>query len=156
LSFDLKLRVLEERIEIDAGADRVWDVLADFGDVASWAPYMRYSALVGEQRSGVGTRRRMRHAWGFRFEERVTQWHERHGYSFDVLKAPFPMRDVKETWALTSADGRTVLATQVRYGMKLGPIGRLLDWALVRFIVRREMRAGLRGLKTFAERRPAR
>lgn len=145
------MRILEERIIIGADRERVWELLADFGNVAAWAPYMRKSTLVGTQTSGIGTRRAMRHAWGFRFEERVTQWHDGHGYSFDVLRAPWPMHGVKETWALSGTEGHTELATQVRYDMRLGPLGRLLDWALVRHVVRREMRAGLGGLKRFAE-----
>ena len=146
------MRLLEERVEIKAPADLVWEVLADFGDVACWAPYMRTSHLIGEQRSGIGMRRGMRHAWGFRLEEVVTQWHEHKGFAFDVLKAPFPMRDVKEVWVLGPENGYTVVETQVRYGMHLGPLGRLLDWLLVRFIVSREMRVGLTGLKQYSER----
>jgi ligand-binding SRPBCC domain-containing protein len=149
------MRLLEERVEIKAPVALVWDVLADFGGVAQWAPYMRKSHLIGEQRTGVGMRRGMRHAWGFRFEEVVTQWHDGKGFAFDVLKAPFPMRDVKEVWVLASEDGHTAVETQVRYGAYLGPLGTLVDWLLVRFIVRREMRAGLRGLKDFAERATA-
>lgn len=145
------MRILEERVEIDAPLTVVWSLLADFGAVAAWAPYMRASYLVGDIRSGVGTRRAMRHAWGFRFEETVTQWHEGKGFAFDVLRAPFPMKDVKETWAVSVESGVTVVATQVRYGMRLGPVGQLLDWLLVRFVVRREMRAGLRGLRQSAE-----
>ncbi len=145
------MRILEERVEINAPLATVWDLLADFGAVAAWAPYMRASHLVGESRSGVGMRRAMRHAWGFRFEEIVTQWHEGRGFAFDVLRAPFPMADVKETWVVSAEDGATIVATQVRYGMFLGPVGSLLDWLLVRFIVRREMRAGLRGLRQSAE-----
>lgn len=146
------MRILEERVEIDAAADLVWRALADFGGVANWAPYMRSSRLLGEQTSGVGTRRAMRHAWGFHFEERVTQWHDRKGFSFDVLKAPFPMREVKESWAMARENGRTVVSTQVRYDMGLGPAGRALDGMLVQFLVRREMRAGLSGLKRHLER----
>jgi ligand-binding SRPBCC domain-containing protein len=146
------MRVLEERVELEAPAARVWPVLADFGGVAKWAPYMRSSRLLGEQAAGVGTRRAMRHAWGFRFEERVTQWHDGKGFSFDVLKAPFPMKDVKESWAMGREGGYAVVSTQVRYGMRMGLLGRALDGLLVRFLVRREMRAGLRGLKQFVER----
>jgi len=40
--------------------------------------------------------------------------------------------------------------------MHLGFVGSLLDRILVQFIVRREMRAGLRGLKTFLERQAGR
>lgn len=145
------MRLLEERIEIEAPDGVVWGLLADFGDVARWAPYMRKSNLIGLQSSGVGMRRGMRHAWGFRFEEVVTQWHEGKGFAFDVLKAPYPMKTVKEVWVLGSENGRTVVETQVRYDAYLGPVGVFLDWLLVRFVVRREMRAGLRGLKECAE-----
>jgi ligand-binding SRPBCC domain-containing protein len=147
------MRVLEERVELEAPATRVWAALADFAGVAKWAPYMRSSRLLGQQSAGVGTRRAMRHAWGFRFEECVTQWHDGKGFSFDVLQAPFPMQDVKESWAMAREDGWTVVSTQVRYGMRLGLVGRALDALLVRFLVRREMRAGLRGLKQYIESR---
>jgi ligand-binding SRPBCC domain-containing protein len=150
------MRLLEERVEIRAPAALVWSVLADFGGVADWAPYMRKSQLLGEQKTGIGMRRGMRHAWGFRFEEIVTQWHDGKGFAFDVLKAPFPMKDVKEVWVIAPEDSQTVVETQVRYGTHLGPLGSLADWLLVRFVVRREMRAGLRGLKEYAEREAAR
>ena len=146
------MRLLNERVEIRAPAELVWEILADFGGVADWAPYMRSSHLIGELESGVGMRRGMRHAWGFRFEETVTQWHEDKGFAFDVLKAPFPMKNVKEVWVLAAEDGRTAVETQVRYETHLGPLGTLSDWLLVRFVVRREMRAGLRGLKEYAEK----
>ena len=146
------MRLLEERIEIDAPAALVWELLADFGGVARWAKSMRASNLLGQQATGVGARRAMRHAWGFQFQEQITQWHEGKGYSFDVLKAPYPMDEVKETWVLGGDDRRSVVETQVRYGMKLGPVGRLLDSALVSHIVRREMREGLKGLRELAER----
>ena len=146
------MRLLEERVEIKAPAHLVWDILADFGGVDAWAPYMRKSHLIGEQTSGIGMRRGMRHAWGFRFEETVTQWHEGKGFAFDVLKAPFPMKQVKEVWVIAPENGYTAVETQVRYGTHLGFLGALVDWLLVRFVVRREMRAGLRGLREYAER----
>ena len=139
-------------MEIKAPDHLVWEVLADFGGVSAWAPYMRTSHLIGEQDSGIGMRRGMRHAWGFRFEEVVTQWHEGKGFAFDVLKAPFPMKDVKEVWVIGTENGHTLVETQVRYGAHLSFLGNIADWLLVRFVVRREMRAGLRGLKQYSER----
>jgi len=147
------MRLLQERVDIGAPLEQVWEVLADFGGVCDWAPYMRASHLIGETTTGVGMRRGMRHAWGFRFEETVTQWHDGKGFSFDVLKAPFPMMNVKETWVVGHEQGETVVETQVRYDMRLGAVGTILDWVLVRFVVRREMRAGLGGLKRYVEER---
>lgn len=149
------MRTLRERIEIKAPLQLVWAALADFGGVANWAPYMQTSHLIGERKAGVGTRRGMRHAWGFRFEESVTEWNDGRGYSFDVLRAPYPMKDVRESWVSACENGYPTVDTQVTYGMGLGFLGTLLDWLLVRFMVRREMRAGLRGLKQYVEQEAA-
>lgn len=147
------MRELSETVTIAAPSELVWQALADFGDVAAWAPYMRISHLVGDQERGVGTCRAMQHELGFRFEERVTSWDEGEGFAFDVLRAPWPMTDVRESWRLTNHGDGTRVTTRVQYGMKVGVAGNLLDWSLVRFIVRREMRSGLRGLKEYLERR---
>ncbi len=147
------MRDLTEQIEIQAPPHAVWDVLEDFGGVSHWAPYMRRSSLIGNQQSGVGASRFMRHAWGFSFEETVTEWTDGHGFSFDVHRAPFPMKDVHETWVAGRDNGLSTVTTRVNYGMRLGFLGSLVDWVLVRFVVRREMREGLRGLKRYVENR---
>ncbi len=145
------MRELTEEIAIARPHEAVWDLLADFGGVSRWAPYMKTSHLIGDVQSGVGMRRGMRHAWGFRFEEAVTHWNEGEGFSFDVFRAPFPMQHVKESWKLEHSNGISTVSTRVTYNMKLGPLGKAIDSLLVRFIVRREMRAGLRGLKQYSE-----
>jgi hypothetical protein len=147
------MRALTEKIGIKALPHVVWEVLEDFGGVSKWAPYMRRSSLVGNQQNGVGASRFMRHAWGFSFEETVTEWTDNHGFSFDVHRAPFPMKDVHETWVTGQNKGLSIVTTRVTYGMRLGFLGSLVDWVLVRFVVRREMRAGLLGLKKYVERK---
>jgi len=124
------MRVLSEQVEILAPHDVVWAVLEDFGGVSDWAPYN----------------------WGFNFEEMVTKWVDGEGYSFEVYRAPYPMKDVHETWSAHHDNGLSTVTTQVTYSMRLGVLGRLLDWVLVQFVVKREMRAGLRGLKQHVER----
>lgn len=145
------MRELTEQVVIRAPIAKVWETLADFGGVADWAPYMKTSHLVGDLEEGVGTRRGMRHAFGFRFEECVTAWQEGEGYSFDVFRAPYPMTNVKESWRADDTSGNATVTTSVSYDMRLGWIGSLLDTLLVRFIVKREMRSGLRGLKQSIE-----
>jgi ligand-binding SRPBCC domain-containing protein len=147
------MRTLIQSVTIHAPLEKVWVTLADFGDVAAWAPYMRVSHLLGDQGKGVGTRRAMQHELGFRFEECVTEWVDGEGFTFDVLKAPWPMSNVTETWRVHASDDGTRVTTRVVYDMKLGPLGRLLDSALVRFVVSREMRSGVLGLKAHVEHR---
>lgn len=146
------MRKLVETIGIKTTQQAVWDVMADFGNAATWAPGMRRSGLWGKVKGGVGMQRIMQHTWGFVIEEVVTQWTEGAGYSFKLVKAPFPMCDVCETWVLNDDDSQTVLKITVSYDMRLGFIGALLDVVLVRFLVAREMRLGICGLKHHVEK----
>ena len=129
--------------------------MADFGSAADWAPGMRRSALFGKATTGVGMQRIMQHAWGFIIEEIITHWTEGEEYSFDLSRAPFPMRDVREKWVLGENGGQTSLNITVSYDMRLGPIGALLDKMLVRFVVARQMHLGIYGLKHHVEKRSA-
>lgn len=63
------------------------------------------------------------------------------------------MRDVHETWVLKPSDSHTLLTIIVSYDMRLGLLGALLDKVLVRFVVAREMRMGIHGLKHHVEKK---
>lgn len=147
------MRKLVNRIVIETPMQAVWNVMADFGNAAPWAPGMLHSSLIGEKKAGVGTHRVLRHVWGFRIEEIVTEWVEGAGYSFKLVKAPYPMCDVCETWILRSDDNHALLTITVSYGMRLGLVGSFLDALIVRFLVAREIRRGIFGLKRYAEKK---
>jgi hypothetical protein len=144
-------RLLEDHIEIDAPPAVVWGILSDFSGVATWAPYLRSSSPVGDIESGVGAYRVMRHFWGFRLEESVVRWEDGAGYDFDVVRVPFPIRDVRESWRVSEENGALTVTTRVEYDTHLGPLGTAIDAVIVRHLVKREMREGLRGLKRYAE-----
>lgn len=149
------MRNLTERVDIQASEDAVWEVLNDFGGVARWAPYLRSASLVGDRERGVGSRRVMRHFWGFRLEESVVEWEDHAGYTFEVRIVPYPITDVRESWSLAGGNPHVTVTSRVHYDMRLGWLGRLLDHVLVARLIRREMRAGLRGLQDYVEsRRP--
>ena len=149
------MRRLEDRIEIDAPRQTVWGILSDFSGVATWAPYLRSCSPVGDVETGVGAYRVLRHFWGFQLEESVLEWNEGTGFSFAVLKVPYPLRNVHETWSLEGSNGVVTVMTSVEYETHLGRIGAALDSALIMRLVKREMRAGLEGLKEYAESIPA-
>ena len=143
---------LEQTIEIEAPAQVVWKFLGNFGDVASWTPSLRRSRLNGQLGEGVGAQRVVQHVWGFRFVEIVTAWDEAGGFSYVAHDPPFPMSTLKENWSLNGTNnGTTAVTTKVEYGMRLGQLGKLVDWVLLNRLVRKTMRDGLAGLKRVAE-----
>lgn len=145
------MRTLKEHIDIQADEDIVWSVLDDFGGVARWAPYVRSAVLLSERPKGVGSFRSMRHFWGFRLEEDVIDWEDHKGYTFRVVTVPYPIGDVIETWSIEAGNPHVTVTSMVRYGMRMGAVGALFDWLMLRFVIRREMRCGLKGLKRYVE-----
>lgn len=118
----------------------------------AWASRVQTSRQTGAPSGGgVGACRTLRHRWGFRFDEVVTAWDAGKGYSFLVVKRPFPLGRVLETWEIRPDSGSTMVRTQVEYDIRLGMIGRLIDELLVRHLIRREMRQGLSDLKRVLE-----
>jgi hypothetical protein len=45
------MRELKEQIAIAVPHQTVWELLADFGGVCEWAPYMKTSHLIGDIQS---------------------------------------------------------------------------------------------------------
>jgi uncharacterized protein YndB with AHSA1/START domain len=146
-------RTIERHTVIDHPSHTVWEVLADFGGVAKWAPRMKHSRLADSLEIGVGARRVMRHVWGFRIEETVTRWEEGAGFSFRLDRAPPPLRDVQESWAIEARGQTTRVSTRVTYRTGWAVFGRFADHCLIRFLVAREMGSSLRSLRHFADYR---
>lgn len=143
--------ILEQQLTIDAPPGAVWRVLREFGDVAEWAPYLRESREAGGPPVGCGSSRQLRHQWGFRLSETVTEWHEGESFVFDVFGVPFPLVEVCEAWVVSPSKNGSLVIQRVSYRVRLGLLGTIMDRALISSLIRREMRAGLRGLKRFVE-----
>lgn len=146
-------RTIEKSAFISQPPGKVWEVLADFGGVAKWAPRMKDSRITGGLLNGIGTRRVMRHVWGFRIVETVTRWDEGSGFTFRLDRAPAPMCDVVESWRIEPEDAGTRVLTRVTYGTGWALFGRCVDQFLLRFLVEREMTSSLRSLRHFADYR---
>ena len=127
-------------------------MLNDFGGCRQMgSPSCAHAALVGDLERGVGSYRVLRHYWGFRLEESVVEWTDHVGYMFDVVVVPYPLHEVRESWSLTGGNPHVTVTSSVDYRMRLGALGAALDWLLMRHLIRREMRVGLKGLRRHLE-----
>lgn len=94
---------------IPAPPTAVWDVLADFEAIATWAPNVDHSCLLSEQRRGVGAVRRVQLGRAT-VVETVTAWYSDDGMSYSITGLPSIVRSVTNTWRL-DADGKGTMAT---------------------------------------------
>ena len=132
---------------IAASAQKIWEVLADFGALSSWADNADHSCILfrGADGGPVGTARRVqikREA----LVEQITEFDPPHALSYDIEGLPTALRRVTNRWTLTPAQGDSSIVT-VTSTVEIGPHSaqRLAEHALCRFLARQSdsMLAGL-------------
>jgi hypothetical protein len=145
------MTVLEASIEIAAPRARVWELLGTLDALERYDPGVVRSAITSHERTGVGATRQCDLKPGGWFRERVTAWEPEASLGFELFECTLPVKRLRHDYVLASISGGTRVHQRMEYRLKFGPLGLLMDAA----IVRRRWRAGiqgfLRGLKQLAE-----
>lgn len=131
---------------IAADARAVWDVLADFGSVSSWAGNLDHSCILRTAADGpVGTTRRVQ-AGRVALVERIVEFEPVTNLAYDIEGLPAQLGQFTGRWSLRPApDGSTnvTLTTTVAIGSRR--IQRAAERLVARLAARRSeaMLAGL-------------
>lgn len=96
---------VEERT-IDCSPLTVWEVLADFGAIARWAPNVDHSCLTTAEQSGPGVARRVQ-VGRFGLLEHVVAWEPEHTLAYQIEGLPSVIRSVSTAWSLDAVGDRT-------------------------------------------------
>ena len=109
-----------------ASPGALWDLFADFPNLASHWGGLRSTRAIGDQTSGLGARRHVELKPVGSMEETVTAWEE--GRRIDTRNRPsatVPFKHAESSLTL-EPDGDGTLATfDYRYVPRGGPFGRL-------------------------------
>ena len=111
------MTAVERSTIVAAPPDAVWEVLADFGALASWVPMIQHSCLLSEQPGDVGAVRRVQIARQT-LVERVTTWAPPAELSYTIEGLPPMVGIARNTWRLTPSGPETsvVLTTEIDTG----------------------------------------
>ncbi|BBZ70821.1 SRPBCC family protein [Mycobacterium paraseoulense] len=118
----------------------IWETLADFGSISSWAGNVDHSCILfsGPDGAAVGTARRVqvnRDA----FVERITEFDPPRALGYDIDGLPSRLRRVRNRWTLAAAageSGRT--SVTLTSTVEIGPHAtqKLAEHVLCRFLAR--------------------
>jgi ribosome-associated toxin RatA of RatAB toxin-antitoxin module len=144
---------LHNEISIEAPPAAVIATLADVGALADYDPTVAGVEVTSARPTGVGASRKVTMADGRHwFEERMTVCEPAGPLAFELTACNFPIKALRHSYAVESADGSTTVAQEMTYTVKFGPAGVLLD----RLALRRGFDAGVKeflaGLKGHLER----
>jgi len=99
---------------IAAAVEDIWNVLADFGSISSWAGNVDHSCVMycGPDGRAVGTARRVQ-VKRDALVERITEFDPPRTLAYDIDGLPSRLCRVANRWTLTSAGSESAPTTRV-------------------------------------------
>lgn len=130
---------------ISAPPQAIWDVLADFGSLSSWADGVEHSCILNHGPDGpVGTTRRVqvRHD---ALVESITEFDPPATLAYDIEGLPARLRRVANRWTLRPAGEATVVTVTSTVEIGRGPLADLAERIVGRVMAKQSdaMLAGL-------------
>ena len=146
---------VSREVRINAPKEKVWEALADFGGIQIFNPSVIKSYTINSKNEGVGASRRCElNIPGSHIDERVTEWVDGEKMVIEIYdgkKAP-PFKRAFATISIREDGPNTTIATGViEYKLKFGPIGALMDVALVKPQFGKGFGGLMAGLKHYVE-----
>jgi carbon monoxide dehydrogenase subunit G len=130
---------------ISAPLQAIWDVLADFGSLSSWADGVEHSCILNHGPDGpVGTTRRVQ-VRRDALVESITEFDPPTTLAYDIEGLPARLRLVANRWTLRPAGEATVVTVTSTVEIGRGPLAGLAERIVGRVIAKQSdaMLAGL-------------
>ena len=121
------MRTIDVSRRIPSGPGKIWAVLADFPNIATWNTGVTKSFATSDRTGGVGAQRHCDLAPFGELEETVKEWDEasRMVISIDSAKK-LPIAHGEVTFVLSPADDATEVSVTYIYQPKFGLLGQIM------------------------------
>ena len=139
------LNKVEGQIVIDAPVQTVWNVLADFGSVYWWAPSVTNSYSTSDNSSGSEASSHCDIAGFGGIDEYITEWNEGRDFTY-LATGVGPISGGYSTWSVKPQGDKTLVYTELRYGLRFGPLGALMNSLILRRKLEQSLENALEGL----------
>lgn len=131
---------------IAAPPQEIWDVLADFGSLSSWADEVDHSCVLvhGPDGGAFGTTRRVQIGRNA-LVERIVEFDPPVALAYDIEGLPRRLRLVTNRWTMLPAGAATAVTLTSRAEIGTGPVARAAERIVVRVMAKQSdsMLAGL-------------
>lgn len=123
---------------VDAPQERVWAMLADYGNVHRYTSVVRASHHESGPEVGVGAVRQCSVSMGMKLHEEVVDWNE--GESLTVkIESRMPTKNHFTTLRLEPVGDQTRLTMNTRYQTSGWALGRAMDAVMMRRFMKQSM-----------------
>jgi ribosome-associated toxin RatA of RatAB toxin-antitoxin module len=147
------MATLYNEILINAAPDKIWGILSDLELLEKYDPTVKKSTLISDNKMGIGAKRKvdMRDGKNW-FEEKVTEFKPGEALTYELTACSFPIHRLNHRYSFEKTNDQTKVKQVMRYTVKFGMFGKLLDSLMIRRQSDKGIKQFLTGLKSYAER----
>ncbi len=146
---------IKKSICIKASKDKVWELLADFGNIVKFNPGLRNSYSTSSQKGGLGASRHCDLLPMGSVEERITEWEDGEKMLIQIFDGkgipPLDFDNTKAYFTLQEEGTDTIVNMDFSYRLRYGFIGELMNNMMVKPQFKKALPGILKGLKYYAE-----
>jgi carbon monoxide dehydrogenase subunit G len=130
----MKNTTIKRQVKINASKGKVWDALADFGNVQQMSPNIVKSYIISDENTGLGAQRHCDFAqMGASVDEKIIEWNEGESMRIQLYNPKkLPMiNEMEAFFQLESQDENTLLKGTFEYNMT-GAMGNIMNGLLMK------------------------
>jgi uncharacterized protein YndB with AHSA1/START domain len=118
---------------IAAPPQAIWDVLADFGSLSSWADSADHSSILNQGPDGgaIDTTRRVQVGRNI-VVERIIEFAPPSAIAYAITGLPRQFRHVVNRWTLVRSGGATEVTLTSKLEIGSNPVARAAEWVVCR------------------------
>lgn len=131
-------------VSVEVPVEAVWELLADFADISSWASSVSQSSLLTATAPGIGAVRRVQ-VGRSALRETVIRWEPGRALAYDIAGLPAIVTAVRNTWTLEPSGTGTTVTLTGEVETRGGPL-------VARLVARRVGKAGDQLVQSLAAR----
>jgi ribosome-associated toxin RatA of RatAB toxin-antitoxin module len=146
------MAIIHNEITVNAGVEKVWDMLTNLELLDKYDPTVKKSTLVSTEKAGIGAKRKVLMLDGKNwFDEKVTVFKPNVALTYQLTECSFPIKGLKHSYSFEKVGSQTKVKQVMEYTVKLGLLGKLLDAMMIRKQSDSGIKKFFAGLKSYAE-----
>jgi ribosome-associated toxin RatA of RatAB toxin-antitoxin module len=145
---------LYNEIIINASIEKIWNILANVGELDQYDPTIFKSTVTSSQTSGLGSSRKVDMLDGKHwFKEKTTVCRPNEALTYELTECSFPIKSLRHSYSFERSGEQTKVSQEMQYEAKYGLLGQLMDTLMLRKQFDGGIKKFFMGLKRYAEKK---
>ncbi|WP_281560238.1 SRPBCC family protein [Thalassomonas sp. RHCl1] len=138
---------VESAVKINATAEKVWEILDDFGAVEKFSFGLQKSPIIGDKQSGLGARRHCVFHDSSSVHEEIVEYEENKSFKVVLSEFSMPLKSMYVSFRVEKiSDTSCEVSMEMDFVVKFGPLGALMGMVMMRPMMKGVQKKMLFGL----------